>query len=203
MGRLAAYDWRGGLQELSAPPPPPSARDRAGVGYSASILQVPLSPIPPRGLSARRLQTGTMVGFEGFEGGERGARSQTICAEPKCLKCLCRDQLPIHAWPGCTQYDASFSGTCPSHPASNHQALSYMGLGSRRVYPGSLRCALAASAARYCRPIAPNLLESSGQPPAAAPECIPLGACPDYRDGQAKTRLAGRDLALSRPLPVR
>ena len=30
-----------------------------------------------------------------------------------------------------------------------------------------------------------------------------LGACPDYRDGQAKTRLAGRDLALSRPLPVR
>jgi ATP-binding cassette subfamily F protein uup len=30
-----------------------------------------------------------------------------------------------------------------------------------------------------------------------------LGVCPDYRDGQAKTRLAGRDLALSRPLPVR
>jgi hypothetical protein len=30
-----------------------------------------------------------------------------------------------------------------------------------------------------------------------------LGACPDYRDGQAKTMLAGRDLALSRPLPVR
>jgi hypothetical protein len=32
---------------------------------------------------------------------------------------------------------------------------------------------------------------------------VALGACPDYRDGQAKTRLAGRDLALSRPLPVR
>jgi hypothetical protein len=49
-----------------------------GVGYSASILQVPLSPIPPRGLSASQLQTRTTVGFEGFEGGERGVRSQTI-----------------------------------------------------------------------------------------------------------------------------
>jgi acid phosphatase type 7 len=33
------------------------------------------------------------------------------------------------------------------------------------------------------------------------PEC--LGACLDYRDGRAKTRSAGRDFALSRPLPVR
>jgi hypothetical protein len=31
----------------------------------------------------------------------------------------------------------------------------------------------------------------------------PLGACPDYRSGEAKTRSAGRDLALSRPLAVR
>src|SRR3984893_18450397 len=30
-----------------------------------------------------------------------------------------------------------------------------------------------------------------------------LGACPDYRSGEAKTRSAGRDLALSRPLAVR
>ena len=31
-----------------------------------------------------------------------------------------------------------------------------------------------------------------------------LGACPDYRSGEAKTRsAAGRDLALSRPLAVR
>jgi hypothetical protein len=96
----------------------PSARDCAGVGYSASILQVSLSPISSRGLSARRVQIGTMVGFEGFEGGERGARSQTICAELKCLKCLCRDQLPIHAWPGCTHYDPSFFGACPSYPAA-------------------------------------------------------------------------------------
>jgi lipopolysaccharide biosynthesis protein len=37
----------------------------------------------------------------------------------------------------------------------------------------------------------------------AVGDALDLGACPDYRDGQAKTRLAGRDLALSRPLPVR
>ena len=36
-----------------------------------------------------------------------------------------------------------------------------------------------------------------------APELESLGACLDYRDGQAKTRLTGRDFALSRPLPVR
>jgi hypothetical protein len=37
-----------------------------------------------------------------------------------------------------------------------------------------------------------------------AEELLALGACPDYRSGEAKTRsAAGRDLALSRPLAVR
>ena len=82
MGRLAAYvAGEVGCRIYPRRSLAASARDRDGVGYSASILQVSLSPIPPRGLSARRVQTGTMVGFEGFEGGERGARSQTICAE--------------------------------------------------------------------------------------------------------------------------
>ena len=62
MGRLAVYAaGEVGCRKLSAPPPSPSARDRAGVGCSASILQVPLSPIPPRGLSASELQTGTVL----------------------------------------------------------------------------------------------------------------------------------------------
>ena len=77
MGRLAAYAaGEVGCRNYPRRRLAPSARDRDGVGYSASILEVPLSPIPPRGLSASRLQTGTTVGFEGFEGGERGARSQ-------------------------------------------------------------------------------------------------------------------------------
>jgi hypothetical protein len=93
MGRLAVYAaGEVGCRKLSATPPPPSARDRAGVGYSASILQVPLSPIPPKGQSAGQLQTGTTVsfeGFEGFEGGERGALSNDL--KPMWLKCLCSD----------------------------------------------------------------------------------------------------------------
>jgi hypothetical protein len=77
MGRLAAYvAGEVGCRNYPRRRLAASARDRDGVGYSASILQVPLSPIPPRGLSASRSQTGTTVGFEGFEGGEPGARSQ-------------------------------------------------------------------------------------------------------------------------------
>jgi hypothetical protein len=76
MGRLAAYvAGEVGCRIYPRRSLAASARDRDGVGYSASILQVPLSPIPPRGLSASRSQTGTTVGFEGFEGGEPGARS--------------------------------------------------------------------------------------------------------------------------------
>ena len=71
-GRLGCLrSRRGGLQESS---------DRAGgrlFGFHPNRSPT-LPPIPPRGLSASRLQTGTTVGFEGFEGGERGARSQTI-----------------------------------------------------------------------------------------------------------------------------
>src|ERR1700736_6875913 len=35
--------------------------------------------------------------------------------------------------------------------------------------------------------------------PSVSLECRPLGACPDYRSGEAKTRSAGRDLALFTP----
>ena len=45
MGRLAAYAaGEVGCRNYPRRRLPPSARDRAGVGYSASILQVPLSP---------------------------------------------------------------------------------------------------------------------------------------------------------------
>jgi hypothetical protein len=74
----------------------PSARDGDG-GLFGFHLRSPTLPIPPRGSSASRLQTGTTFGFEGFEGGERCAH--VVCAEPMWLKCLCRDQLPIYAWP--------------------------------------------------------------------------------------------------------
>ena len=112
MGRLAAYvAGEVGCRNYPRRRLAPSARDRAGVGYSASILQVPLSPIPPRGLSASRLQTGTTVGFEGFEGGEPGARSQRLALNqwglwlgdrlsrtPPCLQCI----VPLRKEEDCT-----------------------------------------------------------------------------------------------------
>jgi hypothetical protein len=50
MGRLAAYvAGEVGCRIYPRRSLAASARDRDGVGYSASILQVPLSPIPPRG----------------------------------------------------------------------------------------------------------------------------------------------------------
>jgi hypothetical protein len=45
--------------------------------------------------------------------------------------------------------------------------------------------------------------KSKGGFGSSGPDMPALGACPDYRGGEAKTRSAGRDLALSRPLAVR
>ena len=79
MGRLAAYvAGEVGCRNIRAAA---SLRQRATVMASAIRLPSYKShspPIPPRGLSASQLQTRTTVGFEGFEGGERGVRSQTI-----------------------------------------------------------------------------------------------------------------------------
>jgi hypothetical protein len=65
-------------------------------GYSASILEVPLSP-SRQGVHQRA----------GYKPVPRSVVrvlkvvrrcAHVVCAEPM-LKCLCRDQLPIYAWP--------------------------------------------------------------------------------------------------------
>jgi hypothetical protein len=65
--------WRVGCRNYPRRRLAPLARDRGGVGHSASILEVPLSPIPSRAYQRAGYKTGYPVGFEGFEGGERGA----------------------------------------------------------------------------------------------------------------------------------
>ena len=84
MGPLGCLrSCRGGLQELSAPPPRSVGAERPDVRHSASILGIPLIPDPAKERYKRAgYKTDTTVGFEGFEGGERGARSQRYLREP-------------------------------------------------------------------------------------------------------------------------
>ena len=125
--------WRGGLQELSSPPPRsagarPSWRRPFGFHPRSPALPHPAKgpisepvtkPVPRSVLRVLKVVS--------------AARAlNVICAEPMWLKCFCRDQLPIHAWPGCTHYDPSFSGTCPE-PSGSEQPSGVIidGLGTR------------------------------------------------------------------------
>jgi hypothetical protein len=78
---LTATDFAGRPDHRLAPP----ARDRGGVGHSASVLEGTLPISKPV----------TTVGFEGFEGGERGAAeldptspNDRTVVHPVCRLCV-------------------------------------------------------------------------------------------------------------------